>query len=166
MLPARHLFEPNSLYVLSSAVKKLIDSKYFFCKSSVRFIPIDQACDGTKDCWGGEDEITCVSSFKVNTTFPGKVKHVTLFHCVIMQTKASSGKANSDSSPLHPSCSASHLGSTRPAGAQPRRRLEECVWGRLDPATHHKGVQAAGIHSVSLTAAVAEKIMCCLACLS
>lgn len=24
---------------------------------------------------GGEDEITCVSSFKVNTTFPGKVKH-------------------------------------------------------------------------------------------
>lgn len=67
-----------SLNVLSSAVKKLIDSKYFFCKRSVRFIPIDQACDGIEDCIGAEDEITCVSSFKVNTTYPGKGKDLTL----------------------------------------------------------------------------------------
>ncbi|XP_056297903.1 transmembrane protease serine 4a isoform X2 [Pseudoliparis swirei] len=51
-------------------IKQLIDSKYFFCKSSVKFIPLDKACDGTNDCNGGEDEITCVSSFTVNTTFP------------------------------------------------------------------------------------------------
>ncbi|XP_037320687.2 transmembrane protease serine 4a isoform X2 [Pungitius pungitius] len=51
-------------------IKVLIDSKYFFCKSSVKFIPIDQACDGKNDCSGGEDEITCLSKFTVNTTFP------------------------------------------------------------------------------------------------
>ncbi|KAL3057360.1 hypothetical protein OYC64_007773 [Pagothenia borchgrevinki] len=51
-------------------IKQLIDSKYFFCKRSVKFIPIDKACDGNNDCSGGEDELTCLSSFKVNTTFP------------------------------------------------------------------------------------------------
>ncbi|XP_029923578.1 transmembrane protease serine 4a [Myripristis murdjan] len=51
-------------------IKQLIDSKYYFCKRSVKFIPLDKACDGIEDCAGGEDEITCVSSFKVNTTFP------------------------------------------------------------------------------------------------
>ncbi|KAM9358774.1 transmembrane protease serine 4a [Symphorus nematophorus] len=51
-------------------IKQLIDSKYFFCKRSVKFIPIDQTCDGKDDCAGGEDEITCVSSFTANTTFP------------------------------------------------------------------------------------------------
>ncbi|KAI4815293.1 hypothetical protein KUCAC02_005442 [Chaenocephalus aceratus] len=51
-------------------IKQLIDSKYFFCKSSVKFIPIDKACDGNNDCSGGEDELSCLSSFKVNTTFP------------------------------------------------------------------------------------------------
>ncbi|XP_010727919.3 transmembrane protease serine 4a isoform X2 [Larimichthys crocea] len=51
-------------------IKQLIDSKYFFCKSAVKFIPIDQACDGKNDCAGGEDEITCLSTFTVNTTFP------------------------------------------------------------------------------------------------
>lgn len=55
-----------------TAVKQLIDSKYFFCKRSVRFIPLAQACDGRDDCAGGEDELTCLSSLKVNTTFPGK----------------------------------------------------------------------------------------------
>ncbi|XP_037630806.1 transmembrane protease serine 4a isoform X1 [Sebastes umbrosus] len=51
-------------------IKQLVDSKFFFCKRSVKFIPIDKACDGNDDCTGGEDEITCLSSFKVNTTFP------------------------------------------------------------------------------------------------
>ncbi|XP_041796409.1 transmembrane protease serine 4a isoform X2 [Chelmon rostratus] len=61
------------LGILATAVyfiKQLIDSKYFFCKHSVKFIPIDQACDGKKDCAKGEDEITCVAGFKVNTTYP------------------------------------------------------------------------------------------------
>ncbi|XP_020494954.1 transmembrane protease serine 4a isoform X1 [Labrus bergylta] len=51
-------------------IKNLIDSKYFFCKRSFKFIPLSKACDGKHDCTGGEDEITCVSSFKANTTFP------------------------------------------------------------------------------------------------
>lgn len=51
-------------------IKQLIDSKYFFCRSSVKFIPIDKACDGKDDCRGGEDELTCVAGFRVNTTFP------------------------------------------------------------------------------------------------
>ncbi|XP_039986276.1 transmembrane protease serine 4a isoform X2 [Xiphias gladius] len=51
-------------------IKQLIESKYFFCARSVKFIPIDKACDGKDDCAGGEDEITCMSSFTVNTTFP------------------------------------------------------------------------------------------------
>ncbi|XP_061575357.1 transmembrane protease serine 4a isoform X2 [Cololabis saira] len=57
-------------------IKRLIDSKYFFCKRSVRFIPIDKACDGNNDCTGGEDEITCVSEFKVNTTHPVRLTSV------------------------------------------------------------------------------------------
>lgn len=63
--------DPPSLS-FPTAVKQLIDSKYFFCKRSVRFIPLEQACDEKDDCAGGEDELTCLSSLKVNTTFPGK----------------------------------------------------------------------------------------------
>ncbi|KAJ3590258.1 hypothetical protein NHX12_008212 [Muraenolepis orangiensis] len=51
-------------------IKQLIDSKYFFCKRSFKFIPLDKACDGTSDCTDGEDEVTCVSSFIANSTFP------------------------------------------------------------------------------------------------
>ncbi|XP_068567184.1 transmembrane protease serine 4a isoform X2 [Cebidichthys violaceus] len=51
-------------------IKQLIDSKYFFCKSSVKFIPLDKACDGKDDCSRGEDEMTCLASYTVNTTFP------------------------------------------------------------------------------------------------
>ncbi|XP_074534840.1 transmembrane protease serine 4a [Halichoeres trimaculatus] len=51
-------------------IKKLIETKYFFCKRSFKFIPKAQACDGKHDCSGGEDEITCLSSFRINTTFP------------------------------------------------------------------------------------------------
>uniref|UniRef100_A0A3B4YJC2 Transmembrane protease serine 3-like n=1 Tax=Seriola lalandi dorsalis TaxID=1841481 RepID=A0A3B4YJC2_SERLL len=60
-------------------IKQLIESKYFFCSRSVKFIPIDKACDGNNDCAGGEDEITCLSSFTLNTTFPVRLmsrKHV------------------------------------------------------------------------------------------
>ncbi|XP_037534097.1 transmembrane protease serine 4a [Nematolebias whitei] len=51
-------------------VKQLIDTKYFFCTSSVKFIPLELACDGKKDCSGGEDELTCLSTFTENSTFP------------------------------------------------------------------------------------------------
>ncbi|XP_067101828.1 transmembrane protease serine 4a isoform X1 [Osmerus mordax] len=61
------------LGILATAIffiKQLIESKFFFCSGSVKFIPLDQACDGKEDCSGGEDEKTCVSSLTVNTTFP------------------------------------------------------------------------------------------------
>ncbi len=69
----------SNVPLLFPAVKVLIDSKYFFCKRSVKFIPLDQACDGHDDCAGGEDELTCVTSFKVNTTFPGRSFFVSNF---------------------------------------------------------------------------------------
>uniref|UniRef100_A0A4W5LRG0 Acrosin n=1 Tax=Hucho hucho TaxID=62062 RepID=A0A4W5LRG0_9TELE len=56
-------------------IAELINSKYFFCSRSVKFIPLDKACDGMADCSGGEDELTCVASMTVNTTFPGKRAH-------------------------------------------------------------------------------------------
>lgn len=61
------------LAILATAayfIKVLIVNKYYFCKRSVKFIPIEQACDGKEDCVGGEDELTCVSEFTVNGTFP------------------------------------------------------------------------------------------------
>lgn len=61
------------LAILATAayfIKVFIDSKYYFCKRSFKFIPIDRACDGKDDCAGGEDELTCVSEFTVNSTFP------------------------------------------------------------------------------------------------
>lgn len=77
----------SNLPLLFPPVKQLIDSKYFFCKRSFKFIPLDNACDGKDDCAEGEDEITCVSNFKVNTTFPGKTNKW-LFFCFIITDKA------------------------------------------------------------------------------
>ncbi|XP_036393237.1 transmembrane protease serine 4a isoform X1 [Megalops cyprinoides] len=58
------------LAVAGYFIKELIDSKYFFCVRSAKFIPLELACDGKADCAGGEDELTCVSSLTANTTFP------------------------------------------------------------------------------------------------
>ncbi|KAM4589840.1 transmembrane protease serine 4a isoform 1-T1 [Fundulus diaphanus] len=58
------------LVVAGILITKLIESKYYFCKDSVKFIPLDKACDGESDCSGGEDERHCLSSFTANTTFP------------------------------------------------------------------------------------------------
>uniref|UniRef100_A0A8C7ZN19 Uncharacterized protein n=1 Tax=Oryzias sinensis TaxID=183150 RepID=A0A8C7ZN19_9TELE len=58
------------LCVTGYFVWKLIKSKYFFCSSSVKFIPIEKACNKQNDCSDGEDEKDCVLNFAVNTTFP------------------------------------------------------------------------------------------------
>ncbi|KAK1785925.1 hypothetical protein P4O66_017675, partial [Electrophorus voltai] len=60
------------LAVAAYFIEQLIKSKYFFCYKSLKFIPLDQACNGKPDCTGGEDESTCVSEFVANSTFPGK----------------------------------------------------------------------------------------------
>ncbi|KAJ8280216.1 hypothetical protein GJAV_G00051940 [Gymnothorax javanicus] len=58
------------LVVAAYFIKQLIESKYFFCSRSLKFIPLDNACDGTEDCHGGEDESTCVSSLTTDNIFP------------------------------------------------------------------------------------------------
>uniref|UniRef100_A0A3Q0QRL0 Transmembrane serine protease 4a n=1 Tax=Amphilophus citrinellus TaxID=61819 RepID=A0A3Q0QRL0_AMPCI len=42
--------------------------KYFFCTKSVKFIPLEQTCNGKNDCAGGEDEITCLDKEKNDST--------------------------------------------------------------------------------------------------
>uniref|UniRef100_A0A3P9DSL3 Transmembrane protease serine 4-like n=1 Tax=Maylandia zebra TaxID=106582 RepID=A0A3P9DSL3_9CICH len=62
------------LAIAAYFIKNLIESKYFFCTRSVKFIPLDKTCDGHIDCAGAEDEITCMTTFKVNTTFPVRLQ--------------------------------------------------------------------------------------------
>ncbi|XP_059406417.1 transmembrane protease serine 4-like isoform X2 [Carassius carassius] len=49
---------------------KIVNSKFFFCSGSLRFISIEKACDGKANCAGGEDEITCVSKLRTTDTYP------------------------------------------------------------------------------------------------
>ncbi|XDV32665.1 hypothetical protein PO909_003415 [Leuciscus waleckii] len=58
------------LAVAAFFIKQLIDSKYYFCSKSVKFIPLEKACDGKEDCSGAEDESACVMPFGANSTFP------------------------------------------------------------------------------------------------
>ncbi|XP_072547421.1 transmembrane protease serine 4a isoform X2 [Salminus brasiliensis] len=58
------------LAVVVYFIQQLIQSKYFFCSKSLKFIPLEQACDGKQDCTEAEDESTCVSRFVANSTFP------------------------------------------------------------------------------------------------
>ncbi|KAG5269664.1 hypothetical protein AALO_G00204560 [Alosa alosa] len=58
------------LAVAAYFIKQLIESKYFFCSRSLKFVSLDVTCDGREDCSAGEDESTCVSSFTNNETFP------------------------------------------------------------------------------------------------
>ncbi|KAG7321955.1 hypothetical protein KOW79_014813 [Hemibagrus wyckioides] len=58
------------LVVAGYLIAQLIKSKYFFCSKSVKFLPLEQACDGKADCAEGEDESSCVSRFTSNLTFP------------------------------------------------------------------------------------------------
>uniref|UniRef100_A0A9J8BZ37 Transmembrane serine protease 4a n=2 Tax=Cyprinus carpio TaxID=7962 RepID=A0A9J8BZ37_CYPCA len=51
-------------------IKQLIETKYYFCSKSVKFIPLEKACDGKEDCSGAEDESACVIKFGANSTFP------------------------------------------------------------------------------------------------
>ncbi|XP_036413472.1 transmembrane protease serine 4a isoform X2 [Colossoma macropomum] len=58
------------LAVAAYFIQQLIQSKYFFCSKSLKFIPLEQACDGKQDCTEAEDESTCVTRFMANSTFP------------------------------------------------------------------------------------------------
>ncbi|XP_072529264.1 transmembrane protease serine 4b [Salminus brasiliensis] len=49
---------------------RLINSRFYFCAGSLRFIPVAKVCDGQADCDEGEDELICVSNLSTNTTYP------------------------------------------------------------------------------------------------
>uniref|UniRef100_A0A3B5M0C0 Transmembrane serine protease 4a n=1 Tax=Xiphophorus couchianus TaxID=32473 RepID=A0A3B5M0C0_9TELE len=67
-LIACHTFLTHIL--LSPPVKKLIESNYYYCTRSAKFIPLAKSCDGNIDCFYGEDEVYCSTEFKANDTFP------------------------------------------------------------------------------------------------
>ncbi|XP_007261051.1 transmembrane protease serine 4b isoform X1 [Astyanax mexicanus] len=49
---------------------RLINSRFYFCAGSLKFVPVTKACDGNADCDDGEDELTCMSNLSTNTTYP------------------------------------------------------------------------------------------------
>lgn len=49
---------------------RVVNSKFFFCSGSLKFITIEKACNGRADCAGGEDENVCISKLRINDTFP------------------------------------------------------------------------------------------------
>ncbi|KAI4903327.1 hypothetical protein NFI96_002987 [Prochilodus magdalenae] len=49
---------------------RLINSRFYFCAGSLRFVPVAKACNGEADCADGEDELTCVSKLSINATYP------------------------------------------------------------------------------------------------
>ncbi|XP_066567430.1 transmembrane protease serine 3 isoform X2 [Amia ocellicauda] len=51
-------------------LKILIDTNFFFCKTSFKFIPRSKVCDGKADCANREDELMCVTNLTINSSFP------------------------------------------------------------------------------------------------
>ncbi|XP_072248544.1 transmembrane protease serine 4a [Leuresthes tenuis] len=93
-------------------ITKLIQSKYFFCKRSVKFIPINKACDGKNDCAGGEDELTCLSDFKVNTTFPVRLASDQFILQVYSPAAGWRSVCSDDWTPQHTQTACTQLGYT------------------------------------------------------
>ncbi|KAM9468645.1 transmembrane protease serine 4a isoform 2-T2 [Clarias gariepinus] len=58
------------LAVVGYLIAQLVQNSYYFCSKSVKFIPLDKACDGKSDCAEGEDEAFCASHYTANMTFP------------------------------------------------------------------------------------------------
>ncbi|KAF5890202.1 transmembrane protease serine 4-like isoform X1, partial [Clarias magur] len=58
------------LAVVGYLIAQLVQNSYYFCSKSLKFIPLDKACDGKSDCAEAEDEAFCVSHFTANMTFP------------------------------------------------------------------------------------------------
>ncbi|XP_041030355.1 transmembrane protease serine 4a isoform X1 [Carcharodon carcharias] len=56
------------LGVIIYFVKVAIDTYYYFCSKTFKFIPRDLQCNGILDCSEGEDELQCV----INVTFRGQ----------------------------------------------------------------------------------------------
>ncbi|CAI5795499.1 transmembrane protease serine 4 [Podarcis lilfordi] len=48
-------------------IKIAVESYYFFCSQTYKFIPLNLQCDGSVDCAWGEDEIGCVQQMPDGT---------------------------------------------------------------------------------------------------
>ncbi|KAG7314428.1 hypothetical protein KOW79_021731 [Hemibagrus wyckioides] len=66
---------------------RYIKSEFYFCDQSLAFVPIGNACDGKLDCASGEDELNCVSSLRINTTYPVRLMGESLILQVFMNNK-------------------------------------------------------------------------------
>ncbi|XP_038634666.1 transmembrane protease serine 4a isoform X3 [Scyliorhinus canicula] len=54
-------------------VKVAIDTYYFFCSKTSKFIPRDSQCNGIADCSEGEDELDCVMNITFRDQFPVRI---------------------------------------------------------------------------------------------
>ncbi|XP_078055166.1 transmembrane protease serine 4-like isoform X2 [Mustelus asterias] len=54
-------------------VKVAIDTYYYFCSKSFKFIPRDSLCNGVSDCSGNEDELDCVVNITFRNQFPVRI---------------------------------------------------------------------------------------------
>nr|XP_005987307.2 PREDICTED: transmembrane protease serine 4-like isoform X1 [Latimeria chalumnae] len=71
-----------ALVVAAVLIKVALDTYYFFCTKSFKFIPLQSKCDGTVDCQDAEDEKQCVmsinftSNYEVQITSPNSILQV------------------------------------------------------------------------------------------
>ncbi|XP_048417876.2 transmembrane protease serine 4a isoform X3 [Stegostoma tigrinum] len=54
-------------------VKVAIDTYYYFCSKTFKFIPRDSQCNGVFDCSEGEDEQECVMNITFRDPFPMRI---------------------------------------------------------------------------------------------
>ncbi|GCB66382.1 hypothetical protein scyTo_0004957 [Scyliorhinus torazame] len=54
-------------------VKVAVDTYYFFCSKTSKFIPRDSQCNGIVDCSEGEDELDCVMNITFRDQFPVRI---------------------------------------------------------------------------------------------
>ncbi|XP_067827015.1 transmembrane protease serine 4-like isoform X2 [Heptranchias perlo] len=54
-------------------VKVAIDTYYYFCPKSFKFIRLESQCNGIADCSDGEDEVDCVLNITFQGQFPVRI---------------------------------------------------------------------------------------------
>ncbi|XP_060799449.1 transmembrane protease serine 4-like [Neoarius graeffei] len=89
-----------------------VNFKFYFCAQSLKFIPIENACDGKFECEAGEDELNCVSRVKVNTTYPVRLMGENLILQVLVHDETWSTVCADDWKSQHTRLACQQLGYT------------------------------------------------------